>query len=303
MNKRLRINDDSGSRELAAEDLPLAVAASPSGGLKVASQDDIEHPLLLLQWRDNALWVLPGENASPASVNQAPLDQPRRLEAGDVIEVASGLLSVRMDSQEIQLDLRHQQDAPLIRPATFRPGRAASAGIASRLSPGKLGLAAAFIVLCVAVWFLLTARSVEILSEPQAESTVITSGGFNLELGGRFLLRPGIYTVELFRPGYHLLSQDLEVTTKQDQQFQLSLEKLPGLLSVYSVPENGAIVLLDGVEVGETPLKELEVAAGPYTLRVEAPRYQSVQQDLEIQGMAIAQSLDLTLSPAWAEVT
>ncbi len=303
MNKRLRINDDSGSRELAAEDLPLAVAASPSGGLKVASQEDNEHPLLLLHWKDDALWVLPGGNVSPASVNQDPLDQPRRLEDGDEIEAGSGLLSVRMDSREIQLKLRHQQDAPLIRPATFRPGRAASAGLASRLSPGKLGLAAAFIVLCLAVWFLLTARSVEILSEPQAESTVITSGSFNLELGGRFLLRPGNYTVELFRPGYHLLSQDLEVTTRQDQQFRLGLEKLPGLLSVYSVPENGAMVLLDGVEVGETPLKELEVAAGSHTLRIEAPRYQSVQQDLEIQGMAIAQSLELTMSPAWAEVT
>jgi formylglycine-generating enzyme required for sulfatase activity len=301
LNKRLRINDDSGSRELAAEDLPLAVAASPSGGLQLASQEDIDHPLLLLRWKDDALWALPGENPAPASLNQAPLDQPRRLEDGDVIEAASGLLSVRVDSQEIQLDLRHRQDALLIKPATFRPGQAASSGLASKLSPGKLGLAAAFIVLCLAVWFLLTARSVEILSDPQAQNTVITSG-FNLELGGRFLLRPGNYTVELSRPGYQLLRQDLEVTTKQDQQFRLSLEKLPGLLSVRSVPENGAMVLLDGVEVGETPLNDLEVAAGIHTLRIEAPRYQSVQQDLEIQGMAIAQSLELTMSPAWAEV-
>jgi formylglycine-generating enzyme required for sulfatase activity len=303
LNRQLRINDDSGSRELAAGDLPLALAASPTGGLHLASLDDIDHPLLLIDWKDDGLWLLPGENATPARVNQVALDQPRQLEDGDVIEAASGLITVRIDSQQVQLDLRRQQDAQLIKPAAFRPGQAASAGLASKLSPGKLALAAAFIVLCLAVWFLLTARSVEIVSDPQAETTVITSGGFNLELGGRFLLRPGNYTVQLTRPGYHELNQDLVVSTKQDQEFQFSLEKLPGVLSVHSIPEHGATVFLDGAEVGTTPLTELDVAAGQYTLRIEAPRYQSVQQDLEIQGMTIAQSLELTMSPDWAEVT
>lgn len=303
MNTQIRVNDDSGSRELASGDLPLALAANPSGGLQLALKAHIDHPLLLLEWKDNSLWALPGESASPVSINQVPLHQARRLEDGDVIEAASGLLTVRVDSRGIQLDLGRRQDALLIKPATFRPGQAPSKGLAGRLSPGKIGLAAAFMILSLAVWFLLTARSVEILSDPQAESIVFTSGGLSLELGGRFLLRPGNYSISLSRSGYHDLDRDLLVTGEQDQQFRFALEKLPGLLSVRSLPENGALVLLDGVEVGETPISDLEVAAGPHTLRIESSRYQAIQQDIEIQGMAITQSLELTMSPAWAEVT
>lgn len=299
---RIRINDDSGSRELSASNLPLALAANPSGGLQLAILEDIEHPLLVLRWEGESLWALPGENASPVRVNQVPLHQARRLENGDVIEAASGELTVGMNAGEIQLDLGRQQDAVLIRPAAFRPGQASTTGLADRLSPGKIGLAGAFLILCLAVWFLLTARSVEILSDPQAENIEITSGGFNLELGGRYLLRPGSYSITLSLPGYHDLEQELLVTSEQDQEFRFSLEKLPGLLSVSSLPEPGALVLLDGVEVGETPLLDLAVAAGDHTLRLEADRFKPFQQDLTIQGMGITQALELSMLPAWAEV-
>lgn len=303
MNRQIRINDDSGSRVLTPADLPLALAAEPSGGLQMASPDEIENPLLLLKAENDSLWAVPAENAAMAKLNQLPLQQSRRLEDGDVIEAEGGLLTVRVDLHEIQLDLKRRHDALLIKPAVFRPGQAPSRGLAGRLSPLKIGLAGMFVVLGLAAWFLLTAKSVEILSEPAAQSIEITSGGFSLELGGRFLLREGSYSVALSRQGYHTLEQQLRVGSEQDQQFNFRLEKLPGLLSVRSLPQPGAVVMLDGVEVGETPLEALEVSAGAHSLRLEAARFRAVQQDLEIQGMAISQDIELTMTPAWAEVT
>jgi len=299
----IRVTDTSGSRELAPGDFPLAVAACPSGGLQLVLPDETLDALLSLRWQDERLVAEPASHHCQARINDEPLVGATVLKNGDHIEAGAGGVEVTADESGIHLDLRDRHNHELIRPLAFHPGQATAKGVLSRLSPGVLAVTALFLLMFFAAWFLLTARSVQLLTQPQAEVIEIESGGFTLELGGRFLLRPGDYTVLLKKQGYHDLTTVLQVTEEQNQEFLLSLEKLPGLLSVNSLPVEGANVFLDGLNLGVTPLARMQVAAGMHTLRVEMPRFQPVQQELEIHGMQEAQTIDLTMLPDWADVS
>ena len=299
----IRVIDISGARELTPGDFPLALAASPAGGLQLVPPDETVHVLLSLQWREEKLVAEPGSDPGEVRLNGEPLARATILADGDQIEAGVGRIGVEADAGGLRLDLRDQPTHELIKPLAFHPGHAKAKGILSRLSPVVLAVTALFLVLFFATWFLLTASSVEILAQPQADNIRIESGGFSLELGGRFLMRPGDYTVLLKKQGYHDLTQVVQVSEEQNQQFTLVLEKLPGLLSVNSLPADGASVFLDGINLGVTPLAPMQVAAGMHTLRIELPRFQPVQQELEIHGMQEAQTIDLTLLPDWADVS
>jgi formylglycine-generating enzyme required for sulfatase activity len=265
--------------------------------------EDTDHPVLSLWYPQDGLTALPGPDSENVRINGQPLGGPTLLHHGDVVEAGNGLVSVQVTDGAYRLDTRDSLDAQLITARTFQPGQDAPGGILTRISPMTIALGALFALLCATIWFLLTARSVELVIQPPADSVHIESGGFNLELGGRLLMRPGDYTVLIKKQGYHDLAAALQVGEQQNQELRFSLEKLPGLLSLNTLPADGAMVFLDDQEMGKTPLGPMEVPAGTHSLRVQAPRFQTSELELEIQGMGQTQELDLVLIPNWADVS
>lgn len=158
----------------------------------------------------------------------------------------------------------------------------------------------AVLLFALAMLFLFTARSVEI----QVESTTsanISLGGLHLPLGGRYLLRPGDYELNITAPGYEPLATTLTVTSEDSQRFAFSLQPKPGRVSIRSRPP-GATVSLDGERIGETPLEALELAAGEFQLELRHPRYLPLATTLTVAGRGKAETVEQVLEPAWADV-
>jgi formylglycine-generating enzyme required for sulfatase activity len=65
----------------------------------------------------------------------------------------------------------------------------------------------------------------------------------------------------------------------------------------------GAQVLIDGEPAGVTPVRDLELEAGDYELRLRADRHLERVHSLHVEGLGTHQELELTLTPAWAPVT
>ncbi|MEM9313852.1 MAG: PEGA domain-containing protein [Pseudomonadota bacterium] len=195
-------------------------------------------------------------------------------------------------------------DAPkTIEAAVFEPLDGSKATTRRSISPRRIVLAGVFLIFAVAIWFLLTARSLEIrIAAEDAEDAVLTVSGLALPFGERFLLRPGRYQLSVQTAGYHPYDEEIEVTREATQRAEIILQPLPGRLSVVVEPE-GARVLLNDEVLGVSPLEDADVEAGDYRLRVEAPRYKPLEQDLSITGRRIQQRLALRLDPAWADVT
>ncbi|MGB1139681.1 MAG: PEGA domain-containing protein [Halioglobus sp.] len=188
-----------------------------------------------------------------------------------------------------------------IEPAGFTPLSPAAEPPPPARRPGRYLMGAAILAMVVALAFLFTARSVLITVDSETTPDLSVKG-LALPLGERFLMRPGDYIVEAVAEGYRPLTTNITVNDNSSQTIQLSLEPLPGRLSVLSKP-SGATVSLNGEAAGTTPIEDLPVDRGDYTVTLEHPRYLTAETSMAITGRGVLQQLDIDLAPAWAEVT
>ncbi len=169
-----------------------------------------------------------------------------------------------------------------------------------------LVVAGFLLIAMTAGWFVLTAKSVSFQITPPTASVEILSG-FHVQLGQRYLMRPGTLTVRVSQTGYYDAEQSFTVGEAEAQDFPVELQELPGIVNLEvsgaNGPLGGAVVTLDGNDLGRSPLRALEIPPGTYTLAVTADRYQPATQEITILGRQTVNDLSISLAPAWAAVS
>jgi hypothetical protein len=98
-----------------------------------------------------------------------------------------------------------------IQPAAFEPLGNSDAPAKKGIPPSRWLLFALIALFALALWFLLSARSLEISVVADSEAEVEMSG-LALSFGDRFLLRPGVYPLRVTAPGYHPYVRELTVS-------------------------------------------------------------------------------------------
>ena len=138
------------------------------------------------------------------------------------------------------------------------------------------------LLLCFAAWFVFTARQVVIRIEPEPEKISIRGGIMAPKIGDYFLMRPGVYQLQAVKECFQPLDAQLTVTDAESLHFNFTLNKQPGRLTILAhqadsptVMLAGARILIDGKEIGRTPLSEASVKAGPGRLSIAAENYQT----------------------------
>ncbi len=201
-----------------------------------------------------------------------------------------------------------QYDAPdSITPVDFSPPPPPGRGFNWRPRWYHAVVIVGLTLAAVAAWFVLTARSVFIEVTPMTASIEVVDG-FAVRVGPRYLMRQGNYQLQLSAEGYYDNQAELSVGAAQAQTHPFALTPLPGLVSVNArdalgeeLP--GARVLLDGVDLGTSPLIDAEVPPGTYELQVHRERYLPYREQVEIEGRQVEQALNVTLAPAWADIS
>jgi formylglycine-generating enzyme required for sulfatase activity len=149
--------------------------------------------------------------------------------------------------------------------------------------------------------FLFTARSVALkFSDPP--SSVDIDGGFSLGLGDVWLLLPGDYTVIAVADGCLPLETRITVTDESNQEHALQFTPLPGVID-FSTEPAGAVVSVDGKEIGTTPVKAVDIAAGNREIVFAHPRYQTFATVFPVQGRRIAEAVQAKLVPNWGDIS
>jgi formylglycine-generating enzyme required for sulfatase activity len=284
-------------------------------------------PVAYLGLSDGELFVQPGSVGERVICNGLSLTTSQWLHDGDVLRIGTSEIRVAARSDGIHMLVDHgaAEDAdtapPLIlaregsahhgaeprgraiTPVDFRPGDPATGRPASRpfRATGVL-LALGLAALSALAWWVLTVRAVQVRIEPAPDRLALEGALLALRLGDRHLLRPGTYTLVAEKAGFHRLEVGVEVTRLSDQSFSFRLERLPGRLAVSSAPVQGAAVTIDGVEVGTTPLPEIEVPPGRHQVRILADRYLDYTTEVLIDGGGAVEVLEAELTPGWASV-
>ena len=187
-----------------------------------------------------------------------------------------------------------------IKPVAFRPTAPGSRWRSIRLNRWQLIGTAAAVGATWFLWFMFTAKSVRFDMMP-ATAEVAVDGGFQLRIGEISLLREGRYQLRAEARGYYPLETDIDVGAGRNQEYIYEMTPLPGRVTFATEP-SGARVLVDGEDIGQTPLTE-DVAAGTRAVVLTRERYQPAYLGIDIEGREIPQSVDAELLPDWADVT
>jgi formylglycine-generating enzyme required for sulfatase activity len=195
-------------------------------------------------------------------------------------------------------------DHAVVKPVAFKLPPVVGAG--AKQGPSRattIGAGVVLALLALFAWFAFTAKSVALNFDPEPEAMSLPSTLFKIRFGDHYLLHPGKHRVAATHQGYYPLDTQFEVTAASDQSIPLKLKKLPGLVTLTTEPDTTAHVLLDGMPLGETPLKDTEIAPGVHRLELSADRFLPQVVEIDVRGAAERQSLVAKLTPNWAPVS
>ncbi|GAB2189555.1 PEGA domain-containing protein [Sessilibacter sp. MAH1] len=190
-----------------------------------------------------------------------------------------------------------------IQAAQFTPTAAVETKSGFVFKPIYGVIAALFLIVLVSGWYLISARSLIIYTNP-IDAEVNLEGGFHLKLGDSYLLLPGQYQAVITHQDYFTLSSDITVSSQENQTIELNLAPLPGSLKI-NLAENTEIeVFIDGEKAQVTEnLIIKDISAGEHRYTITSARFQNYSDTVIIEGKRIQQSLDVSLVPAWADVS
>ena len=325
MNIRYKIRDAEGEHGLAEDQFPIIIGAGPNADIRVTSLKTDEE-VAYIGISQKRPFVQVGPSGVAVKYNNRILDDSNWLMHGDIIDIASCQIHIKVEGDRfiievIRLDSGVESPDPTstkpvsqplkIEPIAFRPDRPrrrTDSLIRYRRFIG-LAIGLSFLLLAIAAWFVFTARQIMIQIEPEPDQISISGSLIAPRFGGHYLLRPGSYTLHATKECYFAFEQPFEVGEDKSQAVRFEMERLPGRISLAAHHSgdptrfiNGARVIIDGLEVGNTPISNLEVKAGPRVLEVQTDNYQDIKTEVQIAGCPEEQSFDFALIPGWSDV-
>jgi len=317
---RIILSRDGSEQTFEADALPLSIGGRAVDEIRIPVRDDT-CAVASIGVLDGSAFVQRAKSTESVHVNGELLTGSRRIADGDVIRAASAEIACSFSSDTLRLewvsssaadepDADRGASAPrehapdVIAPTAFKPSVEGSAKAArKRARPAVVATWVIGIFLLVLLWFSFSAVSVRLVVEPVPDEIDLPTALFGFHIGERYLLRPGPHDVVVEKDGYHDLEVTIEVTRAPNQRINLALTKLPGIVAVVTRPVDGAVVTVDGEEVGITPVEALPVPAGAHSLTVRAPRHLPASLEIEIEGGGTEQAFEFDLTPAWAPIS
>lgn len=314
MSAELILRDPLGERALGTADFPLSVGGA---GNVIALPGLPPQPAAWIALHDGQLFLQPQETAPGLRCNGVPVSRSTWLRDGDVVDAGSGRLRVQWQGESRVIVVEDGSGGNLTLPpepvaaevvsggggdederieaVVFR--RTASSQAPARSPARLLAALAGAALLAFVLWFLWAGRSVEVVTEPRADSTRLEGAFPSLRTGARHFVRPGTYQLVAERKGYETLRRPVTVTGASGQRLVFALQKLPGRLRVEAPV--AAQVTVDGKPAGGAP-GEIRLPAGRHAVVVTADRHQPFRADVDIAGEERLQVLKAQLVPAWA---
>jgi len=325
LNIRYKIRDAEGERSIAEDGFPIIIGAGPTADIRLSDLKS-EAEVAYIGLSQKRPFVHVGQSDVAVHYNHRRLNDSQWLMHADLLEIGSCKINFQVEGSEFIIKVDSRQTATdaagtstaagtdtelKIKPLSFRPQRRRPAGGSMRRYRRLIGftIGLAFLLLISAAWFVFSAKQIMIHVEPRPDQISISGSLIAPRFGGHYLLRPGTYTLHAAKKCYFAFEQPFEVGTTKSQEIRFEMQRRPGRISLQAhqfgdptAPVNGARVIIDGLEVGITPISNLEVKAGPRVLEVQMANYQDIKTEVQIAGCPEEQSFDFALIPGWSDV-
>ena len=312
MTRDVIIHDIRGKRTCTDADFPLAIGGGSQADIRLPDMQ-VDTTFAFVARSDSHIFIQPADEALPVFHNEHILTESRWLAHGDVLRMANSTIRYESGATSISFMVDVEVVTPAAEPPSGPPpslppvskGSQASAanGPPTRRRVVTWVAMSLFMVLVVVAGFVFLATSVSVQITPTPDRVSLDGTWPSIKVGERLLLIPGVYRVRASKAGYQPLDARVEIGGSGHQTVAYVLDKLPGILSIQVRPDVAATVRVDGTILGTTPLKQVEVSPGAHEITVQADRYAPARLSLEVRGRGERQSVDLVLSPLWADIS
>ena len=314
MIKQVCITDAGGPRFYTHADFPLAIGSHKGADVHIES-DDTSVAIAFLVIIVNRAYIETESKSAEILLNNEQVVGQQELQHDDILQIENTTFHCEHIGDTLSISLYNDQEhlvsndhdfathGDLIEPAQFEK-ESVTPQKTSQLTRFVtiLGLLI-FVCLALIIGYIFTAKSLLIEIEPKPDSVALSGKIWPLKIKDRYIVQPGKYALEVKKFGYYPLSEKIKVTNHQSQSLSFALKKKPGYLAISSMPSDGVSIFINEKNYGVTPLKEIELEAGSYSLQASIDNYQLYTRQLIIEGKELVQELEVELLPNWAEVT
>ncbi|MGB5259575.1 MAG: PEGA domain-containing protein [Gammaproteobacteria bacterium] len=309
MSRVYFIQDMHGERRLDELAMPLPIGGSECGGIVLPGLP-VSAIVAHIGLDEGHAFIQPAATDVQLFHNHEHLTASRWLKSGDVVEVVDSAINWNVQGDQVNISVQARATAPVLVPPASPPpvNRRTLPEVTQPNAPARdqrilrRVIAGVFVLLLLAVAFVLLATPVAVRITPEPERYSLAGFPPAVPFGGRQLVLPGRYTVTAQRAGYRVLEQIIEVPAGGFQLYELQLEELPGQVSIVLQPGVPFRLFVNDVAVKTDDNNLAEIPGGTHRLRIETDRYLPVGETLIVAGKGQAQQVAQVLQPAWASV-
>ncbi len=309
MSRYFEIIQQGSTSHPEKQKLPLVIGGSQDAHIRLSGIDrhvcyiGEDHGHLFLQPVADDVEIFHNNERITASVWIKSGDTTRINHQVIQYRISGDLVTISVHEADTETSSVYEPQAPAAMSGDIPPSRplprVSPAHMAKRTTPQWAKIALPLIgLLTVAAALLVASLSFEVHITPKPDSISFSMFPPVVEIGGRYLCLPGRYHLHAEKRGYQPLDRHIDVS-KDQTSFSFTMKLLPGLADFTTLPQDGAQIKVDGLSLGTSPLRDIEIEAGPHTVQVSLDQYRTVNQKITIQGRGVHQHFSFKLKPAW----
>jgi|GEM_PF-6420226 len=180
------------------------------------------------------------------------------------------------------------------------------------IKPGILGIVCGLVIAAVVFWtprLMLKPSSARLTIIPEQSEAQLRVNGAEVSVmsgSAAFSLNPGDNAIEVVAPGYRPVVRKVAVLAGENKVLTQELEALPGYVTIVARDTRssqlleGVQVVLNGKQIGQTPLFSQSLEAGSYRLSAETGNdwvMTTGEKTFMSQGLGSAQIEEIELTP------
>jgi hypothetical protein len=203
------IHDVHGERRLGEQDLPLSIGGAEQGGIVLPGLPDADVVAHIGLDAGHA-FIQPAQTDAQLFHNHERLTASKWLKSGDRVEIGDSVILWNVQGDQVNISVQERAEDPVLVPPVDSPPlnnrvllevlqEPAPAQGQRTLQRVALGV---FIVLLLAVVFVLLATPVSVRITPEPERYSLEGFPPAVSIGKRLLVLPGRYTATAERAGY-----------------------------------------------------------------------------------------------------
>jgi len=313
MIKQVCITDIRGPRFYTHAEFPLAIGAHPSADIHISSEESLNTSAFLILIVNRAYIEVEDKNIA-IQLNSDDISEQHQLRHDDILQIGDTTFHCEHIGDIFSLSLYDAQShlitsanetaehGEVIEAATIPNVIQSTSKTKTKRLLSFMGIFA-FTLLALVLGYIFTSKTLLISVEPNADKISLQGKIWPIKIKGRYLVQPGKYQVIANKTGYFPLTEEIKVTNSATQRLSFTLEKKPGYLTISSTPAADVEIMINDTLQGITPIEEIELSAGAYSLQAKAENYQTYTTEVVIEGKEQKQKLTIDLIPNWAEVT